>query len=157
MAFISSGQCGQGAAEAYTSMKVGELLPIEHESIRFNNSDEIDTVKVEYFESIISRNGLDTTRITNLREVNQRNQDDILDLLFNISPGSSEIEEVSECYIPRHVVLFYNDQASLVGIVEICFECERTKSFGVSANWTIQIDRVGFNKLQTLVNRILDS
>lgn len=36
-------------------------------------------------------------------------------------------EIVTMCYLPRHAVLFYNDDGKISGIFEICFACNNVK------------------------------
>ncbi|RXR28896.1 hypothetical protein EQG68_13770 [Flavobacterium piscinae] len=41
---------------------------------------------------------------------------------------SFSIFEIAKCYNPRHSIIFYNEKNEIFGYIEICFECNRTKS-----------------------------
>lgn len=60
--------------------------------------------------------------------------------------------EVSPCYIPRHVFVFYSENDEIRGFFEVCFECNRAKF--VSQESKIESVRLDFELLSNLVSSL---
>jgi hypothetical protein len=48
-------------------------------------------------------------------------------LALNDMFNGSKNEYMIMCYIPRHAILFYDKDDKVIGIYEICFECQKVK------------------------------
>lgn len=66
---------------------------------------------------------IDTSRLRNHKEVENADLDSILHLLYE----SEQVEYIAVCYMPRHGILFYEENDVVIGFVELCFECDRAE------------------------------
>lgn len=98
----------------------------------------IDSEKRCYETSVLTTSkgdSLNTKHLSNIRAINidedrlgvrkTLRQDDIKKLLPPLFTGA-EKEVVSFCYLPRHAIALYDENALLTGFIEICFECSKS-------------------------------
>ena len=64
---------------------------------------------------------LDTTKIIDNVELNDNQKKELFALLKNDICGISGTH--AACYIPRHLILFYDENEKLIGFYEFCIEC----------------------------------
>ncbi|NVK63801.1 MAG: hypothetical protein HWE22_04405 [Flavobacteriales bacterium] len=91
---------------------------------------------------------IDTTRLRNKTPVNEIDLDSILMILYD----SPEVSYLAVCYSPRHGILMYDQDDELIGMVEICFECDRT----LASNSDLEVKLLSgkaFNKLEQFFNK----
>lgn len=74
------------------------------------------------------KNGiLDTTSITENKELSRNQIDGLTNLLFNTfyrKKNSIHLEVHGACFYPRNAFLFYDDRGKIFDYLEICFECK---------------------------------
>lgn len=63
---------------------------------------------------------------------------------------ANAIREEADCYEPRHAVLFYNEKNVLVGVVEVCFECFKTKEAGICIDAGVMMYADNYTELRKL-------
>ncbi|MFK7787346.1 MAG: hypothetical protein AB8B56_19640 [Crocinitomicaceae bacterium] len=61
-------------------------------------------------------------------------QSDEIDSLFNMLYIGAISHSAASCYNPRHGIIFYNSSDSIIGFLEICFECNRIYSLPGTPN-----------------------
>ncbi|MCH2231402.1 MAG: hypothetical protein MK105_13780 [Crocinitomicaceae bacterium] len=99
-----------------------------------------------YESSIIREESqLDTTHIGKRIELKST----LYDSLFNILYDSELSTSSAACYNPRHGIIFYDINSSVIGYLEICFECNRIYSFPNTPNLGPPI-RERFNELKRI-------
>lgn len=143
----------QDKSEKYVFFKMGELDPVMIETFRFNDSGDKETFLIERFPTIISETEIDTSRIVNLHEVPKQIQARIMKLLIDEKTRYG-YEEVIECYIPRHVLLFYDHKGPIIGLIEICFICEALKTFGICDNLDFDMRREDYIALEEIFEEV---
>lgn len=63
----------------------------------------------------------------------------------NILSVNNEITDVMDCYEPRHLIIFYNKNNTILGHINICFSCSSARG---SSNLSVFKERILFqNKL----------
>lgn len=91
---------------------------------------------------------IDTTRLLNITAVDEVDLDLILMILYD----SPEVTYMAVCYSPRHGILMYDQENELIGMVEICFECDRT----LTSNSDLLVkllDGTAFDKLEQIFSK----
>jgi hypothetical protein len=58
--------------------------------------------------------------------LNSNQKDSLFRLLF--CSKSDGIHRASDCFFPRHKIMFYNDDNNLIESIDICFQCNRIQS-----------------------------
>lgn len=75
-----------------------------------------------------------------------------------LNPSQKELEklgerEAADCYYPRHAIIFYNEADSVIGLIEICLECDAYRNYGICNTWGINITPNGYKNLDRLFGR----
>jgi len=108
------------------------LLPYCSQETRFIDSlNQNKVIEKCYAESIIfcedimndSTCKIDESHIGKRVQLSKDNND--TDSLFKLLYESKRVEYMTICYMPRHGILLYDQQNKLLGLIEICFECNR--------------------------------
>ncbi|GGD23443.1 hypothetical protein GCM10011343_12040 [Flavobacterium orientale] len=63
-----------------------------------------------------------------LRNIITLNKEQIYKLKTRFENCESEFSEIIMCYMPRHIIVFYNEDDEIIGYIEICFDCNRAYS-----------------------------
>jgi hypothetical protein len=126
-----------------------------NERVYNDSNDNYIFVKKERFYSIISQDSLDLEKLNSeiLLKVSDWNK-----IKKILKPSEKELNklknlEVADCYIPRHAMIFYNGLDEVVGLIEICFECQQSKTYGECSYWGINITPKGYEKLEKIYAR----
>jgi hypothetical protein len=120
-----------------------QLLPYCSQETRFIDSlNQKKVIEKCYAESIIfceeimndSTCKIDESHIGKRVQLSTDKNDS--DSLFKVLYESKRVEFMTICFMPRHGVLLYDQQNKLLGLIEICFECNRILS-------TVNIPEIG--------------
>ena len=63
-----------------------------------------------------------------LRNRTTLNKEQIYKLKTRFENCESEFSEIMLCYMPRHIIVFYNEDDKIIGYIEICFDCNQAYS-----------------------------
>ncbi len=132
----------------YQYITIAELLPDTMDGWIWDDSLGKVEVKKWYFNSLILDNDVDVSRLSNEIRLKDAEKEIILNQLFAPTPEIIGEQEAADCYEPRHAILFYNQQDVLVGMVEVCFMCFKTKEAGISMDTGISMYPDNFNQLK---------
>lgn len=94
---------------------------------------------------IREKSELDSTHIGKRTVLDKTQFDNLFNLLYNSELATSR----ASCYNPRHGIIFYDTKGSIIGFLEICFECNRIYSFPDTPNLGPPV-RERFNELKRL-------
>ena len=106
----------------------------------FDQSDKVELIsyqpRCDGFENmeLIVNGRFSVKDIQERIELKEEQIDSLFSLLYNYKTGkSSNIYAVTDCYTPRHSIVFYK-QEKAIAFIEICFECGQIKySNGIEA------------------------
>jgi hypothetical protein len=74
---------------------------------------------------------VDLSRLFEIRTLTRKSRARLLDILvnynFDTTSGDSFGVRIKMCYLPRHAILFENEEGQVFSYIEICFECLRYK------------------------------
>ncbi len=90
---------------------------------KWDDSDNPNYLKVNYIKN-------------NKIEINEKylknrivlTQSQIKKLKKRLSSCKSSIHEVAKCYMPRHAIIFYDENDYVFGYIELCFDCNGSDS-----------------------------
>ncbi|MET3027791.1 hypothetical protein ABXT06_14025 [Flavobacterium sp. UW10123] len=85
---------------------------LRHREIIINNKIDFDTSMVN-------------EKVTLLKET-QINE--LFDLIKIHCKVEGDVAPYSSCYMPRNLILFYNNKNKIIGHIEVCFQCGTSKS-----------------------------
>lgn len=63
-----------------------------------------------------------------LRNKIELNKKQISKLKKTLIKSPNEIDERADCYMPRHTIVFYNENDVILGYVELCFSCMNSRA-----------------------------
>jgi len=93
---------------------------LRHKEIIINNKIDFDT-------SMINE------KVTLLKETEIKELFDLIKIQCKVE---GDVAPYSSCYIPRNLILFYNDKNRIIGHIELCFECGTSEaSNNLRENW----------------------
>jgi hypothetical protein len=74
-------------------------------------------------DSIIE-NKFDEINVLNLEQI-----DKLTNIIYNYGyESATDFRVVTDCYMPRNAILFYNIENKVIGFIEICFECNNYRT-----------------------------
>ena len=84
----------------------------------------------KYLDLIISnKDSLNESNFDEIQILNTKQIERLTDLIYNYGfKEKSEISVMSNCYMPRNAILFYDNENNLIGFLEIFFECNNYRS-----------------------------
>lgn len=95
---------------AYVRSYLGEMKPPPEGYLENKKNRSSDPIE-DYDENIV---------------LSQIQKDSLFRLLLGFPDGSGC--NPADCYFPRHKIHFYNDMDSLIGYIDICFQCQTTQT-----------------------------
>jgi len=118
-------------------------IDFELEQIRkveiYSYPDRLSWDTIRHREEIIRNNKVDfdtsmiNEKITLLKKVQIK---ELFDLIKNHCKIEGDVAPYSACYMPRNLMLFYNDKNKIIAHIEICFTCGTSNSSNnLSENW----------------------
>ena len=129
--FVLIGQLAFGQLilpENRVEIHIAKVLPTKVETIRLNEkTDEFEKVIEARQSSIVQNDTIDFLKIKNDTLLSNHDREVVLTILQR---EKEDIESVViECYIPRHFISFYDQDNTLIGAIEICFECQNNRTY----------------------------
>lgn len=139
---------GQDAKRDFEWIHFAQIAPYESNTYKLNgNTNTWDTVTVARYLTVIDGKSIDEERVVNQKQVHKSDYQDFMNILLNDN-DPDRIEVVSDCYIPRNAILFFDLQDRLIGFIEICFECNKIKAIGICEKWDIKLGNTDFRHLE---------
>lgn len=110
----------------------------------FDIYKETSIVKLGAFKlrdstSLPMKNGsVDVNSFSELKTLNGESKKDLFKILVNYDLLPGKINEIKRtvvfCYNPRNAILFFDGEGTVIGYVELCFECFGYKKYPSSLN-----------------------
>lgn len=81
-------------------------------------------------EKIIEKNNIlfDTTLVIDKIQLEKEDVNTFIDILNKEFVSSSEADQISNCYLPRHLAVFYDKKNNIIAYLESCFICGTTNT-----------------------------
>ncbi|WP_129025128.1 hypothetical protein [Flavobacterium sp. YO12] len=130
------------AFEGERNLDYSDAFDLEKEAIKkveiFSYPDRLawDTLR---HKEIIRNNKIDfntsmiNEKVTLLKETQIK---ELFKLIKIHCKVEGDVAPYSSCYMPRNLILFYNDQNRIIGHIELCFECGTSESSNnLKENW----------------------
>ncbi|WP_426485776.1 hypothetical protein [Flavobacterium sp. 2] len=130
------------AFEGKINLDYSDAFDLEKETIKkveiFSYPDRLawDTLR---HKEIIRNNKIDfdtsmiNEKVTLLKEDQIK---ELFDLIKIHCKVKGDVAPYSSCYMPRNLILFYNDKNKIIGHIELCFECATSESSNnLKENW----------------------
>lgn len=147
---------GLFAQNNFSVVQIGQIAPTMIETrVYIDSTDTFGTIEVERFYSVIQSDSVAKSKLKNEKLLQLEDWNVIWKILKPTPEELSRVtdREVADCYIPRHVLTFYDENGELIGLIEICFECFAYKTFGICSDWGITILPGSYAELEVVFNR----
>lgn len=133
-------------------IRIAKVSPTQVETIRLiEDTDEFEKVFENRQYSIIQNDSIDTSKIESDTLLNNLDHEVVLTILQR---DKENIEsEVVECYIPRHIISFFDQDHQLIGAIEICFECQHNKTYKISEQNELFLQAKQYEDLKTIFEK----
>lgn len=144
---------GREYSTSFTTFSLFKIQPVPMEVGLFVD-DEYTTTTVAHFESVLHEHQLDTAKLEQQVVLTRRDWT-VLNAIIHPNKGAIKAETnqvVTDCYIPRHILVFYDEQNTIVGAIEICLECEKVRFLGICDAWNIRILPTGMQSLNQWIS-----
>jgi len=154
--FLSQEITAQIDSSDFFLFSISKISPEFIDMREYNDStDNFTIISVERYYSIITKDSLIQEKLTNQTLLKKS---DWLRIKKILNPSENELNkltdwELADCYIPRHAMIFHNANDEIIGLIEICFECQQTRTYGICDNWKIIITPNGFKKLENIYRK----
>ncbi|WP_291152939.1 hypothetical protein [Flavobacterium sp. UBA7680] len=120
-----------------------DAFDLEKEAIKkieiFSYPDRLSWDTLRHREEIIRNNKIDfdtsmiNEKVTLLKETQIK---ELFDLIKIHCKVEGDVAPYSSCYMPRNLMLFYNNKNRIIGHMELCFECGTSESSNnLRENW----------------------
>ncbi|NEN25353.1 hypothetical protein G3O08_17800 [Cryomorpha ignava] len=140
--------CGQNTKQQFEWIHFAQIAPYERNTYKLNGSTNTwDTVRGARYLTVIDGMSIDEEKVVNQKQVHKSDYQAVMDILLNDN-DPDRIEVVSDCYIPRNGILFFDIQNHLIGFIEICFECNKIKTTGICEKWDIDLGNTDYRQLE---------
>lgn len=105
----------------------------------FSYPDRLSWDTIRHREEIIRNNKIDFDTSMINEKVTLLKQQQIKELFYLIKihcKNEGDVAPFSACYMPRNLILFYNDKNKIIAHIELCFTCGTSNSSAnLQENW----------------------
>ena len=133
-------------------IRIAKVSPTQVETLMLNKStDEFEKVIENRQYSLIHGDSIDFSKIKNDTLLGNHDREAVLSILQR---DKKDIEsEVVECYIPRHIVSFFDQANNFIGAIEICFQCLQNKTYKISKQNELFLQPNQYKDLETIFKK----
>jgi len=81
-------------------------------------------------KNIIENNKIlfDTTMVIDKVQLEKEDVKTFIDILNKEFISPNGVDQISSCYLPRHLAVFYDEKNNIIAYLESCFNCGTTKN-----------------------------